>query len=274
MAQNLRHLQKPHFGSLRTDAHWSVQGLLAFWSFAPAAGQLIDLSPHKRHGTLTGDGLTWQGSGLKFGGTDDYVDCGVSPMPGKSAITVETWVKRGAVADEMVAEDGTNFDQNTFYLVMDKVGAEVLPQFEIYTVAFDAVQSSIDVPADTWWHIVGTWQNGTLAKIYINGVLDSAATQSGSLRAQNLKATVDSNLFIGGRPASPLSIDFSGTVGLFRLWDRQLLASEIQHLYVDPWTPIDRGAWFLGKSVVGEAANPKGPLGHPLYGALAGPIAV
>jgi len=64
--------QKPWFGTLRNDFHWSTQGLVFASPFRPNQ-RLIDYSYLASHGDITG--ATWAGQGLDFNpAEEDYVE--------------------------------------------------------------------------------------------------------------------------------------------------------------------------------------------------------
>ena len=92
--------QKPWFGTLRNDNHWSTKRLIGGWFFRPS-GRLIDYSHFKNHGIITG--ATWAsgpyGSCLYFNGNANFVT--ISPLlsftTGKP-YTIIAWAKR--IADE------------------------------------------------------------------------------------------------------------------------------------------------------------------------------
>lgn len=67
-----------------------------------------------------------------------------------------------------------------------------------------------------------------------------------------------------------------GQISHVYVYNRALSISEIEQLFKEPFAMFDYEPIELWVGSVGAGAppgaNPKGPLGHPLYGALAGPI--
>ncbi|KKM22164.1 hypothetical protein LCGC14_1628120 [marine sediment metagenome] len=83
---------------------------------------------------------------------------------------------------------------------------------------------------------------------------------------------IDGAFAIGNRNGSNLPMD--GIIEYVYLYRRALSASEIALLYRYPFYMFKdpNEVAVLGAGVVAAGTNPKGPLGHPLHGALAGPI--
>ncbi len=113
----------------------------------------------------------------------DYADCGVIPLSG-SAVTIEAWVN----VDEFQAnfpfistiagtENGTND------LCLLRIGDDGLandkPQF-IITIGGSAkkLNANTSLLANTWHHVAATY-DGSIMKLYIDGVEDASLTQSG-----------------------------------------------------------------------------------------------
>ena len=220
---------KPNlFAQLRTG-HWSTNGLVGYYPFT-RAGNLVDFSPNKNNGTITGP--TWVGEGLLFRGwlQDDWVDCGVSPAGGQLALTVEMIVRLDVITTHMIiAEDGTAYNTNSFYLISLDPG---LLEFQIYAANYDSIKAAVAIVANRDYHVVGTWRSGARTKLYVDGQ-DVGVTAAGTLQTAALWVG-NTNLYIGGRPASPLDLPLSGMVRLFRIYNRALSASEIQSLYINP----------------------------------------
>ena len=215
-------------------------GLVGAWmpSLGPSGGTLYDISSRKSHGTLNGSLNTtgWVPGSMYFDGNDDYVDCGVSPAGGLSAITVSAWVKVYNANTYVIAQNGTDYTRNSFYLVLN-AGK---PEFEIYTTGYDVFTATSALPTNVFSHLCGVWKTGQYLELYVNGRL-SAGTQGGTLQTNPLKVG-DTNLLIGGRPAAPLVLDFRGNVASFTIHNRVLSPSEIKRLYEDPLALVRRRA--------------------------------
>ncbi len=150
-----------------------LAGLIAWWKLDEAEGDGVsDASGNGRGGTLAGD-PQWLpaggkvGGALKLDGRDDYVETGyVNDLP---AWTVAAWVKSPA-APASTDPSGPvhrekNYQINWNHLVDEFRGATaVCVDGTWYGAGFGHLQ------ADTWYHLVGTYDGENL-KAYKNGVL-------------------------------------------------------------------------------------------------------
>lgn len=84
--------------------------------------------------------------------------------------------------------------------------------------------SSFVVGHNTWYHITGT-HDGTVSRLYINGVLDGFVSQSGGV------ATVQPTIDIGRWQGSGGSRYFTGSVGQVLIYTRSLSLPEVQQNY-------------------------------------------
>lgn len=207
--------------------HWTFDGKDTNW----AKGTTTDRSGSGNHGQLIAMSTSTSvvtgklGQALDFGLTNDYVDTGPSPAGGLSAITVSAWVKIKDLSNRMYIEDGTNYNTNGFYFY----SYEGKPEFEIYASSYDAILAATAIPRNEWVHIVGTWESGVRVKLYVNGVA-SASTPTGALQTGTLQAG-NTDLYFGGRPASPLTLEYNGGMDDVRIYNRALSATEVAQLY-------------------------------------------
>jgi len=113
----------------------------------------------------------------------DYADCGVIPLSG-SAVTIEAWVNVDEfqtsfpyISTIAGTENGTND------LCLLRLGDETLsidkPQF-VLTIGGSAkkLNANTSLQANTWHHVAATY-DGSIMKLYIDGVEDASLAQSG-----------------------------------------------------------------------------------------------
>lgn len=207
--------------------HWTFDGKDTNW----ASGTTTDRSGQGHEGQLIAMSTSTSvisgkfGQAFDFGLTNDYIDTGPSPASSLSAITVSAWVKIKDLSDRMYIEDGTAYNTNAFYFYSN-AGK---PEFEIFASGFDAILASTALPLNEWVHIVGTWESGVRVKLYVNGVA-SASSPTGSLQTGTLKVA-NTDLYFGGRPASPLTLEYNGGMDDVRIYNRALSATEVVQLY-------------------------------------------
>jgi hypothetical protein len=106
---------------------------------------------------------------------DDYVFGGASDplgVSGGSAITVEAWVKPNILSgvQAIVLENGP--------FMLELSGNKA--QGRIYTGTWTSFAGDITLTANTWHHIVMTYDSSNI-KLYVNGVFDKSTAKTGNL---------------------------------------------------------------------------------------------
>ncbi|MBN2128976.1 MAG: discoidin domain-containing protein [Sedimentisphaerales bacterium] len=165
--------------------------LMAWWKFDEAEGEVARDSVGDHDGILRGD-PTWQpaggrvGGALEFDGVDDYVETDwVTDLPNW---TVAAWIKSPAAPSGPTAQGPIHREQN-FQINWDhgddafRGGAALCAAGEWCGASFG------ELAADTWYHLVATYDGENL-KAYKDGVLvtDNAAP-SGRPNAESTTLT-------------------------------------------------------------------------------------
>jgi hypothetical protein len=194
-------------------------------SYSGAGTSWNDISGTGNNGTLVG-GIAYTSSNagtMTFDGTTGYIDCGTAPQIGSSltGLTVSMWVNTNSRSVRCIAEDGTNYNTNTFYMFQEDVNYF---SFTVFGTSYDVIYTNYVYQLNTWYNLVGTWQAGLNTQLYTNGVLTSG-TRNGS--AQNSVIDGNANLNIGTRPGNA-SFRFSGNMGPSMFYNRALTPLEIQ----------------------------------------------
>jgi hypothetical protein len=190
-----------------------------------------DISRGGNNGTLV-NGPTFNtsnGGSIVFDGVDDYVDCDTASSlnDALTGLTVSVWYKVGTKRTEIIAENGTSFTTNTFYIAQEDANNL---SFAIANPSgqYQRIFGNTSYTIGTWYNFVGVWSSGSSLLAYINGQDTSQALLSPfgnliSVRSGN------SNLFIARRPGG--SLYSSGTISQFSIYNRSLTAQEIQQNY-------------------------------------------
>ena len=161
---------------------------------------------------------------ILFDGTNDYVDCGPASQIGSSltGFTFNVWINTSVKAVKCIAENGTGYTTNTFYMFQENANYIT---FEVYGgTDFDVVYTNFIYQTNTWYNLTGVWSPNTRVEIYCNGILCSG-TRGGSARSSLRDGNAD--LFFGARPGSN-SYRFSGKIANSGIYNRALTAAEIQ----------------------------------------------
>ncbi len=166
------------------------------------------------------------GQGFSFDGVDDYVDSGTSAttlFSNTDSFTLSAFVKLTGSGRRVIVSRH-NDQSNTFNYLLDvNSGYARLGADKAYVAGIYA-QSTTLLDNDTWYHVVGVYDNGTM-KLYLNGNLEDTESF-----AQTSSGDVNANVYIGAIEYSS-SYKFNGTIDEVRIYSRALSASEISQLY-------------------------------------------
>ena len=199
--------------------------LMAWWKFDEAEGELARDSVGDHDGILRGD-PTWQpdggrvGGALEFDGVDDYVETDwVSDLPNW---TVAAWIKSPAAPTGPTAQGPIHREQN-FQINWDhgddafRGGAGLCAAGQWCGASFG------ELAADTWYHLVATYDGENL-KAYKDGALvtDNAAP-SGRPNAESAPLTF-------GKHATAEAY-FTGTIDDVSIFAYALSDDEVKALH-------------------------------------------
>jgi hypothetical protein len=167
---------------------YNNNGPIAHWKLDENAGTTAYDSAGSNDGTLTNmEAADWVvgkfGSAVDLDGSDEYVtiaDSTGSVLDASSAITLSSWIMPTAIPAQ-------------FKQIVRKESAYVLeltsdhkPQFNFWsgTALQTAVTGSDAVQIGQWYHLAATY-NGSISRLFVNGVLVSEKTNSGSIDTNN-----------------------------------------------------------------------------------------
>ena len=180
------------------------------------------------NGTVTGattiiSGCVKDGC-LSFDGIDDKIGCGDTAslnFAGLTSVSVEGWIKPTVISGTYAIinrhGDGGNA-QGTMRIQTNK-----LQYLLTTTQAFSQQSSSASLSANVWQHVAFTW-NGSLAKFYINSLLDANQINLGGSIVTLHTSTWIGNDGGGGTP-------FSGLIDELRIYKGAIPSSQIQQNY-------------------------------------------
>lgn len=200
------------------------------WGILNTDRSIVDLSGNNDNGLL-GNGTVanipaydfYNKGTLRFDGANDYVFLSNSQLNISSTITVEAWVKYNA-------QGGYNARSYSVitckgypwtWLLEDQSGQF---NFRISTsvTADSNANSSYSHGLNTWNHVVGTY-DGTSQKIYVDGVLRSTVSLTGTIN------TSSNDALVGCYNYGDYCL--TGNVGVVRVYNKTLSAAEIFQNY-------------------------------------------
>lgn len=226
-------------------------GLVGWWPmWEGAGGKTLDMSGKNNHGTLT-NGPVWSDGGLKFDGTDDYVDCGLlgAFSTGLTKAGVSFRIKSTSTAINHIFGTINTTTSQAFYSLRTNfnpsTGANEVGKLSYFIRSNTSNNLIIGVNYNTGLHdgrehsVVCTHDKsaGTGA-IYIDGVPQTITYVDASTGTSWLAWN---NNFTIGKINGVAGNFFNGTISDFRLYNRTLSALEAKQLYVNPniglWVP-------------------------------------
>ncbi len=214
----------PYFGApvptnslVVEDTNW----LAAQYPLTATSGTIAASATCAPAGVLMGSPV-WQNPGLKFNGTNDYIDCGsASGNDVQSTLTLAAWIKADAFIDWAgIVTKGIN------------VAPYAMQTWSDGSIRFTANwggpgggvgggswNSNAKLATNQWYHVAVTY-DGAAIRFYTNGVLDSAQPATLHFGVVNESMTIGADLPGGDEY-------FNGTIRDVRVYGRALLPSEI-----------------------------------------------
>lgn len=224
-------------------AHSCVQppsGLVSWW---PGDGDAHDIVGENegtlQNGTTFMDGVV--GKAFSFDGVDDFVSALHNESQNlREALTIDAWIMR----------QGSCYPLNCIVLMKEDAPAPLEgdlrygivlhddPESWIYgrvslslNTGFwaDVAVSNTILEENVWYHVAGTY-DGSIARIYVNGVLENSVEHPGPLLPSTGGAMKIGQESAAGEPVDPPEF-FNGLIDEVELFNRALSAEEIATLY-------------------------------------------
>lgn len=209
-----------------------TSGLVGLWSFDGKdmnwrTNKALDKSGQGNDGTLSNMSTTSSptigkiGQGLRFDGTDDYINLGTPETfnLGAGNFTLCSWFKTTNTEEDIVA-NGVGVNGN--YLLMSYLGK--LRGHIWYSSNSNTIDSNVVVNNGTWQHGCQV-VDSTNISLYINGTLDKSQALVGT------KAGIAGTGIIGHRSTAAGAAHFDGLIDDVRIYNRALSAGEVKQLY-------------------------------------------
>jgi len=241
-----RALASNSIGNSSWSATWSfttagtpAAPLVGHWKMDESSGTtIVDASGLNNDGTTIGDPARTAGvrqQALVLNGTTQYATVPHSTsLNSTNAITLAAWVKPGKQGTQYLIKKAVLDGTDGYELSLGNDGKAFFRINQKTSLNNYRVNSTISYPITgaTWMHIAGTY-DGTVLKIYINGVEDATFTPA-------IPVAISSNTLALGIGAQPDGVNkLLGTIDDARVYTTALTASEIANLtLVPPGIPV------------------------------------
>lgn len=252
----------------------SSDGLLVGFEMEEGSGTALDDDSTENNDGQIQPAVVWTGDGYESASALDFdasassyvfVEDSLSLAETTKAATYEAWVKLDntsiAGTTTIISRQDTIAEQATSTVGGFALGASFSGpssnniSFSVVNEAGDSLiaePSSDNLNADTWYHVVGVFDNTSdqaQTKLYIDGVEVVNQTNAGWGNA----GFISKDLTIGGDPLddSLAPREFSGIIDNVKVYNRALTAQEIQDHY-DVYDQIRYGIDWNNDSTVDE----------------------
>lgn len=220
-------------GSVRRSTPTNL-GLIAHWSFNDGSGtQAGDFSGNGNTGTISG--ASWidgkLGKALDFDGVNDYVNVSnSSSLNITSAITISMWVRHDSSTyktwETLIAKGDSAY---RLHLCGGAGSCLVGATLNAFTFGLtgpsgtDDLGTTIVPNVGQWYHVVGTY-DGSVQRIYVDGIERATQSRSGSISTNSLALGIAENTQTAGRW-------WDGPIDEVRIYNRALSADEVATIY-------------------------------------------
>ncbi|HEY3159968.1 MAG TPA: LamG domain-containing protein, partial [Vicinamibacterales bacterium] len=202
------------------------------FSFDEADGQpAMDASTSGRNGVITGavrvPGKV--GRALQFDGVDDWVTvidgAAGTPLDLTTGMTIEAWVNPTAMSGwETVALKERGLNALSYALYANDgaplAGGVAAPAGYVRIGTVDRAVQGVGALATTGWTHLATTYDGTMQRLYVNGVEVGTRAQTGSMAVGNQPLRIGGNASFAGE-------FFEGLIDEVKVYNRALSADEI-----------------------------------------------
>nr|WP_321233240.1 LamG-like jellyroll fold domain-containing protein [uncultured Psychroserpens sp.] len=158
---------------------------------------------------------------FRFDGTSTRVDIGDNLDLNPSGFTISAWIKRDAADSgnkSIVSKRGTSYTSGYDFRVLNNN----LLHLSWKNGATEIITSSVPVPDDEWHHVAATF-DGSIAKLFIDGV----ETRS---EAKSPPSDTNESFFIGAAGTATPTQYFRGNIDEVRVWDVKLSEDQLRYI--------------------------------------------
>jgi hypothetical protein len=213
----------------------SPSGLVGWWR---AEGNAND-SASTNQGTLQ-SGVTFApgeaGQAFSFDGVNGRIDVPDAPALNPSAITLEAWIKPSAIklGSRIISKDLSTNTCTDPYVVFDldargEAGGRVQFAFTSADNVLHTLVGTSVIPTTGFTHVAATY-DGSVARVFFNGVLENSLAVSGNL-ATSTAPVVIGNAGASCRASNGGLVEFAGLIDELSMYNRALTTNEVLAIF-------------------------------------------
>jgi len=180
-------------GPITTPDQGSViPGLVGSYKLDEGSGSIPkDSSGQNNHGAITG--ARW-GSAIRFSGTSSYVWLGSnSGTTSMIQLALSAWIHLESTADGMIVANFKNSNGFMFRVEKSKLNLTIGPG----GATEYSLSGKTTLKIGVWYHVAATY-DGTVMRVFVNGVIDGSKVQPDSLAALGLSLVMGSDSLLAG----------------------------------------------------------------------------
>ncbi|AWI27107.1 choice-of-anchor D domain-containing protein [Flavobacterium pallidum] len=155
---------------------------------------------------------------ISFDGVDDYMDAGNVLNLNNTNFTVSAWIKRNTANKTILSKRNSAF--TTGYDLSINSGGYA--EMNWMNGSMQTITSSVVIPTGKW-HNIGVTFDGTNARMYIDGVLDTTQPLLPVL-------TNTQSFVIAAADGTATTSFFNGTIDEVRVWGTALTAAQLRYV--------------------------------------------
>ena len=200
---------------------------------------------------------------LYYDGENDYVEVAhSSSLNITDAITIEALVRVNRFVNDYPVIVGKHNAYVSRFQALDIATGKMMASFYIGG-DWVHIYGNTEIDAGKWIHHVVTFKSDVGTKLYLNATLDKEHSTTGTI------GTTTNPVLIGNYEGLVRYLD--ADIALVRIYNRALSASEIQHNYLNPMSPVLDGLvlWLSLEEGSGTTAHDESGNGNDgtIYGA-------
>ena len=158
-----------------------------------------------------------------FNGTSNYIDMEDALDINPTEFTISAWVMANTNANNKSILSKRDVSYTEGYDFKINSDGEFEVSWKTLSGSIQTIESNIELPKNEWHHVAVTY-GSSLARIYIDGVLEKAINRTAP------PADTDKSFFIGAAAKLSPQAFFHGNIDEVRIWDIRLTEDQLRYI--------------------------------------------